>query len=482
MNKIIFIELNEVPLRVFDRYAEEKPRSHVARFMKRSRQFETVTEDKIQLDPWISWPTMHRGVTDEQHQILHLGQILDETDKKYPPIWTILSKAGLKVGVFGSLHSNNLPENVDQFSFYVPDFFAHEVFASPTELLPFQNLNVTMTRESARNVSDRLPLDLIGSTAKSFPALGIKFDTLVEGARQLASEKLNSKRKIRRRNYQSLLMADVMVKQLKETKPDFATIYSNNVAAAMHRYWAATFPEDYDNLTVTPGWIDTYKGEIFAAMDTFDKVLAKVMAFAEQNTEYSVVIGSSMGQGAIPCEHANSFQTIIDLDKFMAAMGLEKDEWIYRPAMVPCLGVVVESEDARERLRKALSKFQIDGQHIQRDDRPLMPMTWDEKDNGFFHFYTQFDDYEGSGLALIGNRQFTLEELGIDTMAHEDGVNCTAQHKPTGSLLIYSPGAQSVANGKSREQVSTLDFVPSVLKHFGLEQPDYLKGESKLVF
>lgn len=482
MNKIIFIELNEVPLRVFDRYAEEKPRSQVARFMKRSRQFETVTEDKIQLDPWISWPTMHRGVTDEQHQILHLGQILDETDKKYPPIWTILSKAGLKVGVFGSLHSNNLPENVDQFSFYVPDFFAHEVFASPTELLPFQNLNVTMTRESARNVSDRLPLDLIGSTAKSFPALGIKFDTLAEGARQLASEKLNSKRKIRRRNYQSLLMADVMVKQLKETKPDFATIYSNNVAAAMHRYWAATFPEDYDNLTVTPGWIDTYKGEIFAAMDTFDKVLAKVMAFAEQNTEYSVVIGSSMGQGAIPCEHADSFQTIIDLDKFMAAMGLEKDEWIYRPAMVPCLGVVVESEDARERLRKALSKFQIDGQHIQRDDRPLMPMTWDEKDNGFFHFYTQFDDYEGSGLALIGNRQFTLEELGIDTMAHEDGVNCTAQHKPTGSLLIYSPGAQSVANGKSREQVSTLDFVPSVLKHFGLEQPNYLKGESKLVF
>ena len=478
MQKIILIELNEVPLRVFDRYVEERPHSHVARVMRGSRQYETITEDKIQLDPWISWPTMHRGV------ILHLGQILKDVDRQYPPIWALLKKDGRKVGVFGSLHSNNLPDDAKEYSFYVTDFFAHEVFAHPKELLPFQQLNITMTRESARNVSDRLPVQLLGSAAKSFPALGIRFDTLFEGARQLASEKINGKRKIRRRNYQSMLMADAFVKQLEKSKPDFATVYSNNVAAAMHRYWGAMFPEDYENLTITQEWIATYREEILAAMDMFDKVLGKVLGFVEDNPEYTLVIGTSMGQGAIPCEHADDFLTIKSLEKFMNALGLTQDEWVFRPAMVPCLGVVVPDEEPRERLRKALASFEIDGHRIEKDDRPLMPMTWDEKDNGFFHFYTQFDDYEGKGKALIGNRSFSIEELGLARMVHEDGVNCTSQHKPEGTLLVFNPkNANDNADPvKPRETVSTLDFVPSVLSHFGVDSPEYLEGKPSIAF
>lgn len=46
-----------------------------------------MTEDSLALDPWISWPTMGRYVPDNKHQILHLGQVLDEVDTQYPPIW-----------------------------------------------------------------------------------------------------------------------------------------------------------------------------------------------------------------------------------------------------------------------------------------------------------------------------------------------------------------------------------------------------------
>jgi hypothetical protein len=109
MQKILLFEINEVPFRVIDYYCDMRPTSTLARILSRSRQYETVIEDSLALDPWISWPTMHRGVPDNKHQILHLGQVLDEVDAQYPPIWRLLKQAGVSVGVFGSLHSSAEP-------------------------------------------------------------------------------------------------------------------------------------------------------------------------------------------------------------------------------------------------------------------------------------------------------------------------------------------------------------------------------------
>ena len=163
MKNIILFEINEVPFRVIDQYCDMRPQSTLARVLSRSRQYETVTEDSLALDPWISWPTMHRGVPDEKHQILHLGQVLDEVDVQYPPIWRLLKQAGVSVGVFGSLHSSAVPDDAADYSFYVPDCFDNEVYAQPRSLETFQEFNLRMTRDSARNVSRKLP---VGAAAK----------------------------------------------------------------------------------------------------------------------------------------------------------------------------------------------------------------------------------------------------------------------------------------------------------------------------
>jgi hypothetical protein len=60
-------------------------------------------------------------------------------------------------------------------------------------------------------------------------------------------------------------------------------------------------------------------------------------------------------------------------------------------------------------------------------------------------------------------------------MAHEDGVNCTAQHIPNGSLMVYEHG-QHERSGQGRANISTLDVVPSIIKFFGLEVPAYMRG------
>ena len=52
--KLILVELNEVPYRVIDWYTRERPGSTLARMLPQCGQYQTLTEDKIALDPWIS--------------------------------------------------------------------------------------------------------------------------------------------------------------------------------------------------------------------------------------------------------------------------------------------------------------------------------------------------------------------------------------------------------------------------------------------
>jgi len=480
MQKILLFEINEVPFRVIDYYCDTRPNSTLGRILSRSRQYETVTEDSLALDPWISWPTMHRGVPDNKHQILHLGQVLDEVDAQYPPIWRLLKRAGVSVGVFGSLHSSAVPDDAAEYSFYVPDCFDSGVFAHPTALEPFQEFNLRMTRDSARNVSRKLPLGAAAKFALSAPVLGLTANTAASIASHLVKETFNKNLRIRRRNYQPLLCVDLFMKQVRKTRPQFATFYSNNVAAAMHRYWGAAFPQEYADGTFDASWVGKYGGELLAAMDAFDQMLEKMVSFVDANSDYTLVIASSMGQAAIPAQHTYEFLTIVHLEKFIAAMGVPKDSWEFRPAMIPCQCAVVP-EVHRAKFLESMASLEIGNHSMVESMRPLAPMSYDERERGFFQLFIQFDHLAPDTKIMLRGDEIAAESLGLGMMAHEDGVNCTAQHVPEGSLLVYCSGAHSSGDAH-RERISTLEFAPSVLRHFNVSAPEYLQDDVKLHF
>lgn len=475
--KLILVELNEVPLRVIESFCRSNPESNLARCLPRCKQYETFTEDKLALDPWISWPTFHRGVHDEIHQILHLGQVVDEADTHFPPIWRLIRSKGLSVGVFGSLHSSNIPADARSYSFYVPDYFDADVFAHPPELRVFQQLNLLMTRQSARNVTRELPIATLARFLARAPSLGLRLTTIADSAGQLARELRDPSQRVRRRAYQPLIMADLFIRQLERTLPDFATFYTNHVAAAMHRYWGAAFPEDYEQ-PLDEEWIEHYRQEIHFSMEKFDRILGQMLRFIESRPEYTLMIGSSMGQAAIPAEKNFDFLTITDLGKFMSQLGVPAEAWEARPAMVPCQNVVVRGHH-RDSVVATLQKVSIGANAFVPDRRPVAPMSFDERERGFFQFFIQFDSYKGPPTASIDGRIVPLSEMGLGLMAHEDGVNCTAQHVPEGSLLVCRHG-QPARSAEKVAKISTLDVVPSILRFFGFDTPGYMRGSPSI--
>src|SRR5688572_12717606 len=107
--KIIFFELNEVPYRIIHLFCRLYPNSNLATVFNKGRKFETFAEDQGHLSPWVTWPTVHRGVSNEKHFTSDFGQDINDQEKEFPPLWNILAQEGVKVGVFGSLHTYPLP-------------------------------------------------------------------------------------------------------------------------------------------------------------------------------------------------------------------------------------------------------------------------------------------------------------------------------------------------------------------------------------
>ena len=89
--KLIIYELNEVPRRLWDFYVNKNPNSAFAKVNKYGIITNTITKDKGELVPWGTWPSVHRGVYNEQHQITSINQDLSFSNK-FKPVWEYLMK------------------------------------------------------------------------------------------------------------------------------------------------------------------------------------------------------------------------------------------------------------------------------------------------------------------------------------------------------------------------------------------------------
>ena len=464
MDRIILFELNEVPYKVVDHFCLHNPDSTLACLMPSLRQFESYTEDVSHLSPWRTWPTVHRGVIDEKHLLHDFGQDLTEIDQTYPPLWKILTKNGVKTGVFGSLHSYPMPKSLENYVFYFPDAFASDSRCFPHVLSHFQALNLEMSRESARNVARRIPWKSALTVAARSQSLGLKPRTYGKIVNHVLSEQIRSWKKTRRRTYQTILAFDIFMKQLVSGKPEFATFFTNHVASSMHRYWAACFPEDYDHSEFSEHWMKTYSGEIDFTMSCFDHMLGVLVQFVERNPEYVIWITSSMGQKATIAKLSKTQLYMKKPGKFMACLGLKDTEWEKKPSMLPDYNFLVDAEKANQ-FRDNLESLSIDGAGVD----------WVNRGSNFFRISLGHENLDkGSRTIQLGDRHVSLESMGLENTRIEDESGTTAYHVPNGILLIHDPKT-TVSSNKERPSVSTLEIAPAILKNYAIRVPPYMK-------
>ena len=461
--KVILFELNEVPYKVVYHFCKLYPESNLAKVLLKGRKYETYAEDQGHLSPWITWPTVHRGVNNEKHFISDFGQDLNEQEKQYPAIWNMLAKNGVKVGLFGSLHTYPMPEAMENFSFYVPDTFAAGSECFPKKLESFQKFNLTMARDNSRVVSNKIPTKEAMKVLMKLPDMGFKFKTATDIAAQLVDERINKWKVVRRRTIQSLIGFDIFYKQLETHKPDFVTFFTNHVASSQHRYWAAAFPDDYESLKLGREWVETYNGEIVYTMKKADEMVGRLVKFIEKNPEYSLWILSSMGQQAVEAKEIYTDLFVTNAKKFMNNFDLGPGAYELKPSMVPQFNVQIHV-DKRNEFEEKLATFKINGQVIHTR----------QKAEGFYSLDIGFPNLDESKIKIeLMGQLIPLEHSGMENVKIQDRCGATAYHIPQGSFIIYAPAKG--LNGNDVAAISTTDIAPTILKNYNIAVPGYMK-------
>ena len=466
---VIVYELNEVPRRLFDFYADAFPNSSFAQLRKHSNLFETVTADVGGLSPWITWPTMHRGVSNVDHEISELGQTLTKVNAEFPNVYNILAQSGVKVGVFGSLQSYPLPENLDDFCFYVPDTFAAGDECFPNHLSDFQSFNLSMVKASGRNVSSGVAVKSASRFLKNSIKLGLQAKTFIKLSNQILMERVNKDRLVRRRTSQVEIAFDLYFEQLKNTRPDISFFFTNHVASSMHRYWPTVFPKDYEDGKFDVGWLKQWTGEIPHAVKVANSQLQKIIDYCHQ-TNSELILCSSMGQGAVEdVKPVDSQVLIANVKKLMSYIGLLSDDWQPKLSMAPRVVLTPLSEACIPALER-LKRIKINGSSINIQRTASSDIRLDISLAN-----------QTSSEILDGNKIVAPNEIGIENVNLQDASGSYAYHIPEGILMHYNP-VKLNQNSKKETwiSVSDLDLAPPLLKKFGVKAPSYMKKNNIL--
>lgn len=466
--KIIFFELNEVPFKIFDYFVEKLPNSNIAKLRSKARSYETFSQDSGHLSPWITWPTLHRGVTNDLHGISDFGMDLTHVNKDFPPIWDLLARAGVKVGVFGSLNSYPLPDNVTDYAFYVPDTFAAGPECFPRDLEAFQDFNLKMAGTSVRDVNSKLALKEASRFVMSAPGLGIRGRTLQKLSAQLLMERIDRKRLVRRRTSQVQIAFDFYMAALRRQSPDISFFFTNHVASSMHRYWPALFPADYEDLNYDNQWIDAWSGEIPFAMGEADYQLGQLMSFAERNDDHVLVVGSSMGQAAVQGRMKIDRTVIVtDLSRLMQTLGLQSDDWDKRPAMAPKYTVYVR-EAVADAFTQRLASLDVCGRRFK-----VEPLGESVFSISLFCPNAKVLEVSLDGAAI------DPKSVGLKNLHLQDAAGSNAYHIPEGMLLVYDP-KEPAAPSATSSGISTTEIAPSIMRNFMVDRPGHMQAALEL--
>ena len=348
---IVLLEINEVPWRLIERYRSSAEFPNINIFFAQAHCYTSIAVDSGELSPWVTWPTLHRGMNNEAHGVLNLGQ--DPSTFRGTPIWEEFRKVGESVGICGSMQSWP-PIDPGKSGFFLPDTFAHDSRCYPRSLEAFQAFNLAQVKKNPRVLSRSSFGFAEGvAVARSAFSSGVRFSTLFRIVTQLISERLDSRKIARRPVFQAVLFWDIFRKQFNPASPPaFSSFFTNHVAGVMHRYWRDVFPEDFQAAEVSPGYDKTtsHESTMRFALSVLDDMVGDVLRWRALYPNLVFVFASSMGQGPVHRdEHEGKEIIVTDIHKFMSVLGLSSEDYAPLLAMVPQIAVEIADVEKRQR-------------------------------------------------------------------------------------------------------------------------------------
>ena len=454
---VVLYELNEVPWEIIDLYVSRHPSSNVAQLVSGGRCQTTVNEDPNHLSPWVTWPTFHKARYSDEHNSFDLGQ--DPSTFRGSSLWDVAEEAGLKVGLFGPLQSWP-PHEFANGGFYVPDTFSRTPETYPSSLVRFQEFNLAMTHQLGFSADAPVEPRAVALAGFDIARKGLTPWSAYWIARQLLSERGDSRYKARRSVAQVLPAFDLYWKLHRRTRPELSIFFTNHVAGMLHRFWGDTFPEYSQQYDYEPD--EVFGSFVTDAMAVFDHQLGRMLRFARRAPQTVIIVATSMGQAGIPHDHIAETYVLEDADRLATALGLGPVE--RGLAMYPRCSLEFPTTTAAELAVGALRS-------VTCESKPLIDKIAVEGCTISFSVRVELDGCELSRDVRytaaddpLAEYKGSIEDIGIITSVRLGGGN-TAYHTPEGPFITYGRG---ITPDASRERIDVLSAAPTILESLGI--------------
>ena len=304
MGRLIFLELNEVNFEFVQRYGRAGKLPALNRLIKEHGLSETTSEAAYaDWEPWIQWVTAHTGKTLAQHGVFRLGDI---TRTDHEQIWERLEKEGLSVGALSPM---NAAHRLKAPAFFLPDPWTQtSMTAPPLVSVLYKALAEAVNGNAAGRLSPRAAAVLLVGLARF--ARPANYLTYVG----LAVQSL--RRPWLRAVFLDVLLGDLFLHLLKETKPDFASAFFNAAAHVQHHYMFSS--SAYDGERRNPSWyVAPGADPLLAAYEVYDRL---VQTLLERWPDARLMIATGLHQ--VPHEKDTYYWRLIHHEAFLRDAGV----------------------------------------------------------------------------------------------------------------------------------------------------------------
>lgn len=463
--KILFLEFNELTFSIIDPLIEKGLLPNFARLKKEGAWgAPDAAERPPHLDPWITWVTLHTGVTSKDHGAFVLEQ--DSSTIRAKRLWDYAEEAGKSIGIFGSI-SAYPPRPVA--GFMVPGPFAPSNETYPTYAKPVQALNRKYTQVHQKNETEDGLFDMM-KRGVDLLKLGVTPKTCARIALQLAHERIDPHVKWKRVCLQPLLNFDVFESLYRRYQPDFATWHTNHAAHFMHHYWRAW--DDSKFLSrATEEEKRVYGTAIEYGYGIADELLGKFIDLVK-DTDTLLVLATSMGQQPFVKDMYKDGKVPVrfkDLGKFLETIGVRGVTELV-PTMIPEWNVRIPDPAHRARAIELLRGVRTTGHHVEKgiscaengEILTLAPFGLADRDAVVTYFFDATPGANPKGYPM-------KDWFFVDAPTPKEGY-----HHPTGVLYLWGKGVR--AGKELGGEITNLDVAPTMLSVMGLPVPSIMTG------
>lgn len=450
---VVLLEFNELSPALITRFFEEGHLPNFRRFYSESRVYVThAAEAPPALEPWIQWVNVHTGLDYSEHGIFSLNQGY-KLDR--PAVWDVLSRAGLRVLVFGSM---NVRYDVPINGCVVPDPWTTGLRPHPPELEPYFHFVQKNVLDHTGKVPLRLQ-DYLRFLA-FMAAHGLSMETAQAVIRQFAIER-GGRNRWKRAVLLDKLQFDVFAWYYRRLKPRFSTFFLNSTAHFQHLHWRSLAPELF---TVKPSEEEKaeYGSAILFGYQEMDRLIARF--FDLVGPDAILILCTALSQQ--PClRYEESGGKVLyrprDFEALLKFAGVTQTHRI-SPVMAEEFHIYFDRGQDLELAEARLSSLHVG------DSRALRLRR---QEGGLLAGCGIFHDLRPD--ARLWGGAAGEEASFFDLFYQMEGIK-SGMHHPDGLLWIRTPEKK---HSVTEEKIPLTAIAPTLLAFFGIEPPAFMRAQ-----